>query len=147
MDELEKNKKQTQIFSVKEGLLANISFGLADQYISPYFIALKISSFGLGLLNAIPNILGPIFQIWASYLIKAISRKKIIITAVLGQAFIYFLLAFLTILIFYKVHINIYLLILVFSFYVALGSIGWPAWLSLIGDIVEKEKLGNFFCL
>jgi len=76
MDELEKNKKQTQIFSVKEGLLANISFGLADQYISPYFIALKISSFGLGLLNAIPNILGPIFQIWASYLIKAISRKK-----------------------------------------------------------------------
>jgi MFS family permease len=145
MDELEKNKKQTQIFSVKEGLLANISFGLADQYISPYFIALKISSFGLGLLNAIPNILGPIFQIWASYLIKVIPRKKIIITAVLGQAFIYFLLAFLTILIFYKVHINIYLLILVFSFYVALGSISWPAWLSLIGDIVEKEKLGNFF--
>jgi MFS family permease len=141
----EEKKKQTQILSVKEGALANISSGLADQYISPYFIALKISSFGLGLLNAIPNILGPIFQILGSYLIKSIPRKKVIIIAVLGQAFIYFLLGLLTILIFYKFHINVYLLIIVFSLYVALGSIGGPAWLSLIGDIVEKDKLGNFF--
>jgi MFS family permease len=141
----EEKKKQTQILSVKEGVLANISSGLADQYISPYFIALKISSFGLGLLNAIPNILGPIFQILGSHLIKSIPRKKVIIIAVLGQAFIYFLLGLLTILIFYKFHINVYLLIIVFSLYVALGSIGGPAWLSLIGDIVEKEKLGIFF--
>jgi len=138
-------KKKTQILSVKEGVLANIALGFSDQYIFPYFIALKISSFGLGVLNAIPNILGPIFQIIGSHLIKKILRKKLIIIAVLAQSFIYFILSFLTIFIIYKFNINIYLLILIFSLYVAFGGIGWPAWLSLIGDIVEKDKLGNFF--
>jgi len=144
MDKIDE-KKNTQILSVKEGVLANIAFGFADRYISPYFIALRISSFGLGILNSLPNILGPIFQILGSYLIKNTSRKKIIITAVLAQALIYFLLSFLTILIFYKFNLNIYLLILVFSLYVAFGSIGWPAWLSLIGDIVDQNRIGYFF--
>ncbi len=144
MDE-EKRKQQTQILSVKEGVIANISFGFADQYISPYFITLKISSFGLGLLNAIPNILGPLFQILGSYLIKNIPRKTIINIAVLSQSLIYIILGLLTISIFYKFNINVYFLILIFSLYIALGGIGWPAWLSLIGDIVEKDKLGNFF--
>ncbi len=143
MNEKEKNK--TQIYSVKEGVIANIAIGSSDTFISPFFITLKISSFGLGLLSAISNIIGPIFQIIGSYLMKNKPRKEIIIKSVLFQSISYFLLGILTVLIFLKLEINIYWLILIFSMYVGLGSLGGPAWISLIGDIIEKEKLGQFF--
>lgn len=141
LEELEKTRKK----AIKEGKLVNLAVGLGDQYISPFAIALKVPTFILGLLTSFPNLFGPLFQILGNYfLIKGLSRQKILFFSTLTQSIIYFAISLFAFTYLFKINLNFYILILLFTLYVAIGSLAAPSWVTWFGDISQKKEFGSF---
>lgn len=140
-------KYKAKVYSIKEGIFASAKGALADNYISPFAIAINMSSSLVVLLSSISGLLGPLSQIFGSRLIEKHSRKKIILRAVLGEFL--WLIPFITIAyLFYKgIIINILplLFLLSFSFYVIFANMGSPAWFSWVGDLVNEKRRGRWF--
>ncbi|MCL4358320.1 MAG: MFS transporter [Patescibacteria group bacterium] len=148
--ELEKNqtealKKKSLFYSLKEAITTNFSLGLADNYFGAYAIALRADVTVIGLLTSLPNLIGPLAQIWTSNLMKFFSRKKIFITAVLIQILFWLPIIFVSYLYLHDDQ-SIYLLLIAFFLaYAFLGNLAQPAWVSWMGDLVEPKQLGRFF--
>jgi len=140
-----KHKSRRQC--IKEGIFTSAKTSLGYNYISPLAIAINSSNSIVAMFNAIIGILGPISQIFGSRLIEKYSRKKIVTKAVFIEALMW--IPFIIIaLLFYK---NIIpgilplMLLLTFSTYIIVNSIGHPAWFSWIGDIVDENYRGRWF--
>ena len=143
-DENEQNEKSLK-YSVKETAVSSFSFGLADNYLSAYAIALKSTTAVIGLLTALPNLIGPLAQTLTSRLMKKWSRKRIFLVAVFIQ-----ILFWLPIIYTAFLYLNGYknspsLLVIFFVVYIFFGNIAGPAWISWMGDLVDEKKRGKFF--
>lgn len=144
-DKLEKDR--TRKLSIKEGGFASLTSGFTDSYFGLYALALKANNFQIGLLNSIPSILSPIFQMIGSRLMEKYSRKKLIINFVALQSLLWIPIAFLSIF-FWKNMIIDYLPFILIGFYSLLvisGALAGPAWFSLMGDIVPESIRGRYF--
>lgn len=133
--------------SLKEGAIASFISGICDNYLSPFVIALKITPIGLGLLNGIPNILGPWAELLSRNLIIKFQRRTIVIFAVVGQIIFYIILggiAFFTAL---EYRINPLFVVLFFAIYSFIANLAIPAWVSWIGDIIEDKRINTYFSL
>lgn len=140
-------KYKARVYSIKEGIFASSKSALADYYISPFAIAINMSSSLVVFLSSISGLLGPLSQIFGSRLIEKHSRKKIILRAVLVE--LLWMIPFIAIAyLFYKgiiVNILPLLFLLSFSFYVIFANMGSPAWFSWLGDIVNEKHRGRWF--
>lgn len=133
--------------SIKEGIFASAKGSFGDYYISPFAIAINASNSLVALLSSITGLLGPLSQIFGSKLIEKYTRKKIILKSILLESLIWLPLIAIAIL-FYKGILTSVLPILVlltFTIYVILLNIGYPAFFSWIGDIVDEEYRGRWF--
>lgn len=143
------NKKyeQTRKYSIKEGSAASVMGGAGETYVTPYALELGANNAQIGLLTSLTGMFGPISQIFGSKLIEKYSRKKIVVWAVILQASMWLVLLSLG-LIFLKYGNTFFLIpLLIFSYilYAASGSLGGPAWFSLMGDAVPQEIRGKYF--
>ena len=135
--------EQSRRYGIREGVFQAIMLGGGENYLSAFALLLHASAFQIGLLSALPQLIGT----WAQLLsVKALSwvrhRKSVILTGVAGQAFVWLPLLALP-LIFPEQ--GPWLLIVCAVAYVAMGHFAIPAWNSLLTDLVDPNRRGAYF--
>ena len=143
----DEEKEKTRSYSIKEGSAASVMSGVGDFYITPYAIELQANNAQVGLLTSLTGFLGPISQIYGSKLIERRNRKKIVVTSVILQASMWLIILSLGF-IFLNQGKTFYLIpLIIFSYilYAMSGSLGGPAWFSLLGDAVPESIRGKYF--
>lgn len=149
MSKEENSQKDTSLikksldYSVKESAPASIMESLGNNFVNPFAIAMKATSFQIGLLTAIPNLVAPLSQLHANKLIKKISRKEIVVKSILIQSLIWLPIALIPFLL--PSNLRVWILILLFSLCFTAGNFLSPAWHSWMGDLVSENKRGEYF--
>ena len=144
----QETKKQSSLNnSLKEGALASVSAGIANNYFSAYAIALKSSTTFVGLITALPNLLGPLSQSITPKLMRSYSRKKIVLISVLVQTLMWLPMMGAGVM-FLQGNAYAHPFLLGFLLlYTIFGSIAGPAWISWMGDMVDEHQRGAYFGL
>jgi len=144
--EAELNHKARNL-SIKEGVFTSVKTSLGDYYIQPFAIAINSSNSLVAMFGAVAGLLGPLSQTFGSRLIEKYSRKKIILKAIFLEALMWLPLIAIAFLYINQILTDALplLALLTFSIYIMLANIGYPAWFSWMGDIVEGKFRGRFF--
>ena len=135
--------EQSRRYGVREGAFQAIMLGGGENYLSAFALLLHASAFQIGLLSALPQLIGT----WAQLLsVKALSwvrhRKSLVLAGVAGQAFVWLPLLALP-LVFPEQ--GPWLLIACAVAYAAMGHFAIPAWNSLLTDLVDSNRRGMYF--
>jgi len=145
-EEIKELKHHTRRLSIKEGIFWTIRNSFADNYISPFAIALGTQSYLVALLNSVWN-LGPASQLIGSKLIGKTKRKSVIKKTIFLESIAWLFIA-LTGIFYLK---NIYLeflpilIILGLAIMVFANGLGHPSWFSLMGDVVDPKYRGRWW--
>lgn len=117
--------------------------GAGESYLSAFAIFLKATNPQIALLASLPQMVGAFFQFISVKLLNILrSRKKIILSGVIGQALAWlFILS--TPLVPERFAVS-WLIASVISYFI-LGSFANPAWNSLMGDLVNSNQRGRYF--
>ncbi len=145
-EELEKIEKTKKI-SIKEASAYSFMDGFGLRYITPYALAVGANNFHIGLLNALPSLLGNLSQLFTLKAMNKFSRKKIVFWAVLLQAIMWLvLLGAGTIYFMFNIHNQIppYFVIIIYTLLIFFGAFGGPAWSSWMKDIITENR-GDYF--
>lgn len=130
-------------YSIVEGSANAAMLGLTQDYIVPFALALKATTAQIGLLVSIPNLATALSQLAAPRLTDiAGSRKRIILPAVILHAFMW-LPVLLAAYVFPGQRIM--WLIGCYTLTTVLGSLGIPAWGSMMADIIPGRIRGRYF--
>ncbi len=142
-----KLKKKARRHSIAEGIFSSAKNSFGQYYVSPFAIAINSSSSFVAMLSAVSGLLGPLSQIFGSRLPEKYSRKKILLKTIFIESLMWLPFVAIAVL-FYKGILLASLPILVlfsFALYIIAGNLGYPAWFSWMGDIVEKKHRGRYF--
>lgn len=138
----EKARKESLKNSFFDGLFASLNLGFSQNYLVPFALFLRASSFQIGILSSLPQFAGSLAQVLSPDIVDQLKRRvKFIANAVFLQAFSWLLISFLPIFPGEKIILYIILLTLNTSF----GAAATPAWQSLMSDTVAKERYGEYF--
>lgn len=133
---------RTLRYSIFDGIGYSVMVGAGETYFIPYAIFLGAPNLILGLLVAFPIFLGSLSQVLSEKLLRAVgSRKRLIAGSVLLQALTFgpMLLCRLV-----PGGESLLLLVSVCAYYIG-GLILGPSWSSLMGDLVEEDRRGEYF--
>ncbi|MBI3809123.1 MAG: MFS transporter [Nitrospirae bacterium] len=135
--------EQSRRYGIREGAFQAIMLGGGENYLSAFALLLYASAFQIGLLSALPQLIGTWTQLLSVKALRWVRhRKSIILTGVAGQAFVWLSLLALP-LIFPEQ--GPWLLIACAVAYVAMGHFAIPAWNSLLTDLVDPNRRGAYF--
>jgi MFS family permease len=135
--------KKSLKYSILDGSAYSAMLGLTQDYIVPFALALRATIVQIGLLSSIPNVAMALSQLTAPHLAeRASSRKGLIVPVVLTHA-----LMWLPILLVPYVFPGqrIWWLIGFFTLSTVFGSLGNPAWASMMADLVPEGMRGKYF--
>ncbi len=144
---VEHSKEKALRTSIYEGSAAAVADGVGSSYITPFALALNAGNFQIGTLSAFSGLFSPLAQFFGSKLMERHSRKRIVMTFVLVQAFMWLTIAVLAVL-FWKDIFSLYLpyaLIILYSILIALWGFAYPSWFSWMGDLVPENERGKYF--
>jgi len=117
--------------------------GLTQDYIVPFALALKATVAQVGLLSSLPNLAMSLSQFAAPNLVqRAGSRKGLILGTVFLHALMWLPILFIPYL--FPGH-KIWWLIGFFTLSSVFGSLGNPAWGSMMADLVPEGMRGKYF--
>jgi MFS family permease len=117
--------------------------GLTQNYIVPFALALKATTTQVGLLTSIPNLSMALSQLASPRLAeRAGSRKDLILPVVLLHALMWLPILLVPYLF---PGAKIWWLIVLVTLSVVFGSLGNPAWGSLMADLVPERIRGRYF--
>ncbi|MCX6013885.1 MAG: MFS transporter [Chloroflexi bacterium] len=132
-------------YSVLDGSSNSAMLGLTHDYIAPFAIALNASVTQIGLLSSIPNLSMAWSQLIAPRLEEMEgSRKKFVITSGIIHALMW--LPILLIPILFATN-HVWWLVFLFALSTVFGSLGNPAWGSMMADLVPVSIKGRYFGL
>ncbi len=135
--------EQSRRYGIREGAAYAVMQGGGENYLSAFALLLHANAFQIGLLSALPQLLGTWFQLLS---VKAMtrfdSRKAIILVGTAGQAAMWLPLMALPLLFPAQAP---WLLIAAAVAYFAMGHFSVPAWNSLIVDLVVPDRRGAYF--
>lgn len=141
--EKEKKIEQSLRYSLWDGIFANIMMGFADTFIIPYAVAMKAGASLVGMLVALPNLAGALFQAKSAELTERLgSRKSLITKAVFIHAVMW--LPVIAIPYLFTDHRAVYLL-LFYTLLMIVGQIPMAPWASLMADHIPESKRGIVF--
>lgn len=143
----DKQKKQALNISIAEGSANSLSTGISNSYITPFALQLSNSDLNIGILSSISGLIAPLAQLYGSKLMDKYSRKKIVLTASLLQGIMWLPIIAVAIMKFYGLYVSslIYLFIVFYSIFAALGVLYYPPWFSWMGDLVTEKEKGKYF--
>lgn len=131
--------------SLSDGLSYSAMIGSAESYFSAFAIFLRASATQIGVLAALPPLLGALFQLSSAWLGRRIGRRReIIVAGALLQAGVLLPLALLPLAF---PDLAVPLLIGCAVIYFIGPNLGSPQWGSLMGDLVPESRRGRFFAL
>lgn len=150
--------RQTLKASFLDGIFASIMFGCVQDYFTPFLLLIKGTVVHVGILSAIPNITASVLQVFSHKFVQIFkSRKTVFCIFVFLQAVTLLLCAILfftvyaieTDIVSYCLslvkHRQIEIFITIVTLYTVFGSIGNPAWASLMSDLIPAHKRGKYF--
>lgn len=128
--------------STKEGVLAQLSFGIIDYYLIPYALFLGASAAEIGALVAVPNLLASVSQFFVVDVLHYMGdRRKLLLAGSLLQGAFLLPAAALP---WAPAPGRMAILIALVSAYKIVGSVIGPAWGSLISDYLPGERRGRY---
>ncbi|MDP2628859.1 MAG: MFS transporter [Nanoarchaeota archaeon] len=140
-------KHHARRLSIKEGLFGRAKDSLGFNYISPFAIAINSSNAVVAMLSAVHGLLGPLSQMIGSRIFEKTSRKKILMKTIFWESLMWLPLVLIAFLFYMGIISKALpvLLLVFFAFYVFAGNLGYPAWFSWMGDIVDEGYRGRWF--
>lgn len=136
------NHQRSLKASIQDGLFYSLMVGVGETYFSAYAIFLGANDFQLALLACFPVFMGGMSQFFTVPIMdKFGSRKKLVLSGVIMQAFTYLLI----ILAFLSSGLKLEVLITCVTLYMIFGQIINPIWNSWIGDLVPPSQRGIYF--
>ena len=140
------SKKQTGKslrFAIRDGIFFSLMTGFGESYFGAFAIFLKATNPQIAMIASLPQLLGAFFQFVSVRLLNVLkSRKTIILSGVIGQAMTWLLILSIPFLFPGR---GIGWLIGAVIAYFVLGSFANPAWNSLMGDLVDSRRRGEYF--
>jgi MFS family permease len=128
---------------VQEGACAAVMQGSGETYLSAFALLLHSTPFQIGLLAAVPPLIGTAAQLFSVKVVDRIqSRKRLILIGATGQALAWAPLFALPML--FPAY-GSWLLLAGVMLYVAMGHLTVPAWNSLITEMIEDDRRGMYF--
>lgn len=138
----EKEISKSLKFSFIEGIFASGMTGFIQDYLTPFLLILNATVKQVGMLNALPNFFASLIQLKsADFAEKLKSRRRIINGAVFLQAL---MLPPMVIIALFSLA-KPYFFITTVVFFASFGALAVPAWASLMSDLVEEDKRGEYF--
>jgi len=138
----DQKKSKSLRFSFFDGIFASAMAGFTQDYFAPFLLVIGATARHIGILNALPNLFASLVQLLsADFTEKTGSRRTIINVFVFCQALILAPMAITAFLGWPSVAFFIALVIL----FTSLGAFFGPAWASLMCDLVDKDKRGEYF--
>jgi len=131
--------------SVKEGSLSSVSSGFGISYLSAFALAMNATASQMGILYAIVSLLPSIAQLKAAKLIEKFSRKKIVLSGVMGKILLWLPILVTGLLFYLGVPHMVWALIGFISIFYMFAAVAHPAWFSWMGSLVPEERRGTYF--
>ncbi|MBI2832658.1 MAG: MFS transporter [Chloroflexi bacterium] len=129
--------------SIFDGSAFSAMVGLTQDYMVPFALALRATTAQVGLLSSIPNLAMALSQLAAPRLVQWVgNRKGLILPAVFMQALMW--LPILLVPYLFPAG-KVWWLIAFFTFGTVFGTIGNPAWGSMMADLVPPWMRGKYF--
>ncbi|MBI4845601.1 MAG: MFS transporter [Candidatus Omnitrophica bacterium] len=142
MNEPLKIKEKNIKLSVIEGMFASAMAGFTQEYFTPFLLLLGGTAQHVGLLNALPNLLGSLAQLKSADIVERLnSRKKMINIFMILQGVMLIPMAAISLI----KDMPPAAFIISVMFYTGFGALASPAWGSFMSDLVDKDKRGVFF--
>jgi MFS family permease len=142
-DQSQRAKELGRRYGIRDGACQAVMVGGGEQYLSAFALLLHASAVQIGLLSALPQLVGT----WAQWLsVQALHRvqhrKTVVLAGSIGQAAMWLPLLALPLLF---PSDGPWLLIACAVAYFTMGHFTTPAWNSLITDLVHPDERGTYF--
>lgn len=135
-------KKQSLRISLFLGMSGCLTTSFSQEFFTPFILFLGAQARHVGILNASINMLPAFIQLVSAEIVEKLkSRRKMINLFLIVQVIA---LAFIVLLALTQ-RMNYWLFILLAALFIAAGTVSHPAWLSLLSDLVEQDKRGDYF--
>ena len=139
----EQSREKSLASQVREGASTAVMQGSGETYLSAFAVLLHANPFQIGLLAAVPPLIGTAAQLLSVKVLDRVkARKPLILLGAAGQALAWLPLFFLPMLV---PSYGAWLLLAGVAIYVAMGHLTVPAWNSLITDMVNDDQRGMYF--
>jgi MFS family permease len=142
---LRRRVKQSLKAATLDGAAFSAMAGLTQNYITAFALALKATTFHVGLLASIPNLMMSLSQLASPLLTdKAGSRKGLILPVVFVHALLWIPMLLIP---WVLPEPKIWWLIILVTLSGVFGAIGNPAWGSMMADLVPMQIRGRYFSM
>jgi MFS family permease len=129
-------------FSLLDGIFASGMVGFTQDYFTPFILLLGATTRHVGMLSAFPNLVSSLIQLKSPDLtVRLKSRKMIINFFVFLQAIMLLPMVFIAL----KRGTHPFVFIILAVLFTSCGALVMPAWSSLMSDLVDKTKRGEYF--
>ena len=136
-------RERSRRYGVRDGAFQAAAQGGGENFLSAFAILLHATPFQIGLLSALPQLVGTWAQLLAVKTLNRVRhRKALILAGAIGQAVLWLPLLALPLLFPEQ---GPWLLIACTVAYVAMGHFAIPPWNSLITDLVNHNSRGAYF--
>jgi len=149
--EIEELKAKSRKISTKEACAYSFMDGFGLRYITPFAVEIGKNAKNLntyvGLLTALPSLLGSLSQLLTIKAMNSYSRRKIVFFGVFLQALMWLPLVALAFFYYFKnlsSELALSSLVIIYTLLIIFGSFAGPAWSSMMKDTVT-ENLGKYF--
>ncbi|MBN2154274.1 MAG: MFS transporter [Candidatus Lokiarchaeota archaeon] len=145
-ESLEKNK--TMRIAIAEGCFGVGSNTVNDNFLVPFALAIGSTPFQVGLLTALPGIIGPVGQVAGSHAMYSHSRRRIILAGIGGMVVAAAIVLAMAIVATLSTGTWGFITWFMFAFtsiYHFCGGFMGPAWVSNMGDVVPPDARGRYF--
>ena len=126
-----------------DGFFCSAMVGFADQYITPFAVALKATSEQIGMLTAFPSLISSLIQLKSADVTERLkSRMRIIRIFVFFHAFVYLPIFLIPVL--FKTNRALWLILFI-TLAASFNAFPGPAWVSLMADHIPARSRGKYF--
>jgi MFS family permease len=139
----ESSAARSRRYGIYDGAGQAVTQGLGDNYLSAFALLFHASPFQIGLLSALPQIVGTGSQLASIKFIRRLGRRRpLILWGGVGQTLCWLPILLLPVL--FPAH-GAWLVVTCAVVYFALGHVAVPPWTSVITDLVEPNQRGSYF--
>ncbi|HEU4682983.1 MAG TPA: MFS transporter [Nitrospira sp.] len=136
-------REQSRRYGLRDGGCLAVAQGSGEQYLSAFALLLHAGPVQLGILSALPQLIGTIAQLASVKLLRLFSgRKSMIVAGTIGQALSWIPIIVLPLLL---PQWGPWLVIAGAALYFACNHFTAPHWTSFIADHLDEHERGGYF--
>ena len=128
---------------LKEGVAAQVMIEIVEYYMTPFALFLHASTRQIGLMVALPFLLGSIAQFFTVRVVRlAGSRMRLLLRGIALQIVLLLPIGLLSL---PSVPHRVEILIAAAVLYKLLGTLTGPSWGSMVSEYLPEQRRGNYF--